>query len=172
MDTLTVKSRQAAPLHTRTDLRAQAGIDIAAALTTLLADMLALYLKTKNFHWHMSGPHFRDYHLMLDEQADEIFATTDTIAERARKVGGTTLRSIGHVQRLQRLLDNDAEYVAPQDMLAELADDNRRLVSFLRATHAVCEPYGDVATTSLIENWIDEAERRSWFLFETTRAPR
>ena len=132
MNMLPVKTRQSAPLHTRTDLRAQAGLDIAAALTTLLADMLALYMKTKNFHWHMSGPHFRDYHLMLDEQAGEIFATTDAIAERARKVGGTTLRSIGHVHRLQRLLDNDAEYVTPQDMLAELADDNRRLASFLR----------------------------------------
>ncbi|MET3930498.1 starvation-inducible DNA-binding protein [Lysobacter sp. OAE881] len=172
MNMLPVKTRQSAPLHTRTDLRAQAGLDIAAALTTLLADMLALYMKTKNFHWHMSGPHFRDYHLMLDEQAGEIFATTDAIAERARKVGGTTLRSIGHVHRLQRLLDNDAEYVTPQDMLAELADDNRRLASFLRSTHAVCEPYGDVATTSLLETWIDQAENRSWYLFETTRAPR
>ena len=172
MNMLPVKSRQSAPLHTRTDLRSQSGIDIAGALTVLLADMLALYLKTKNFHWHMSGPHFRDYHLLLDDQATEIFATTDTIAERARKVGGTTLRSIGHVQRLQRLLDNDAEYVTPQDMLAELADDNRRLASFLRATHGVCEQYGDVATTSLLETWIDEAERRSWFLFETTRTPR
>ncbi|HZX76863.1 DNA starvation/stationary phase protection protein [Lysobacter sp.] len=172
MNMLPVKSRQSASLHTRTDLRSQSGIDIAGALTVLLADMLALYLKTRNFHWHMSGPHFRDYHLLLDDQATEIFATTDTIAERARKVGGTTLRSIGHVQRLQRLLDNDAEYVTPQDMLAELADDNRRLASFLRATHGVCEQYGDVATTSLLETWIDEAERRSWFLFETTRAPR
>jgi starvation-inducible DNA-binding protein len=172
MNMLPVKSRQSAALHTRTDLRSQAGIDIAGALTVLLADMLALYLKTKNFHWHMSGPHFRDYHLLLDDQATEIFATTDAIAERARKVGGTTLRSVGHVQRLQRLLDNDAEYVTPQDMLAELADDNRRLASFLRATHGVCEQYGDIATTSLLETWIDEAERRSWFLFETTRVPR
>jgi starvation-inducible DNA-binding protein len=169
---LPVKSRQSAALRTRTDLRSQAGTDIAGALTVLLADMLALYLKTKNCHWHMSGPHFRDYHLLLDDQATEIFATTDVIAERARKVGGTTLRSVGHVQRLQRLLDNDAECVTPQDMLAELADDNRRLASFLRATHGVCEQYGDIATTSLLETWIDEAERRSWFLFETTRVPR
>jgi starvation-inducible DNA-binding protein len=161
-----------APLATPSGLGSNAAKDIAAGLTALLADVFALYVKTKNFHWHMSGPHFRDYHLMLDEQAGEIFATTDAIAERARKVGGTTLRSIGHVHRLQRLLDNDAEYVTPQDMLAELADDNRRLASFLRSTHAVCEPYGDVATTSLLETWIDEAENRSWYLFETTRAPR
>jgi len=135
----------------------------------LLADVFALYLKTKNFHWHLSGPHFRDYHLMLDEQGEEIFAITDDIAERARKVGGSTLRSIGQIHRIQRLLDNDADYVTAQDMLAELADDNRRLVSFLRATHEVCSGYNDVATTSLIENWIDQAERRSWFLFESTR---
>ncbi len=165
-------AHQRAPLSTPTDLGATASRDIAAALTTLLADVFALYLKTKNFHWHLSGPHFRDYHLMLDEQGDEIFATTDAIAERARKVGGTTLRSIGHIHRLQRLLDNDADYVTPEDMLAELADDNRRLTGFLRATHAVCDDYNDVATASLIENWIDEAERRSWFLFETTRPRR
>jgi starvation-inducible DNA-binding protein len=172
MNDLSLKNRQSAPLHTPTDLGAQATTDIAAALTALLADMMALYLKTKNFHWHLSGPHFRDYHLMLDEQGDQIFATTDAIAERARKVGGTTLRSIGHIHRIQRLLDNDAEYVTPQDMLAELADDNRRLTGFLRATHAVCENYNDVASTSLIEVWIDEAERRSWFLYETTRGAR
>lgn len=172
MNDLSLKNRQSAPLHSPTDLGAQATADIAAALTGLLADMLALYMKTKNFHWHLSGPHFRDYHLMLDEQGDQIFATTDVIAERARKVGGTTLRSIGHIHRIQRLLDNDAEYVTPQDMLAELADDNRRLTGFLRATHAVCETYNDVASTSLIEVWIDEAERRSWFLFESTRGTR
>lgn len=172
MNDLSLKNRQSAPLHSPTDLGAQATADIAAALTGLLADMLALYMKTKNFHWHLSGPHFRDYHLMLDEQGDQIFATTDVIAERARKVGGTTLRSIGHIHRIQRLLDNDAEYVTPQDMLAELADDNRRLIGFLRATHAVCETYNDVASTSLIEVWIDEAERRSWFLFESTRGTR
>lgn len=172
MSELSVAGRQAAPLHTPTDLGAEATTDIAAALTGVLADMFALYLKTKNFHWHMSGPHFRDYHLMLDEQGDQIFATTDALAERARKVGGTTLRSIGHIARLQRLLDNDAAYVTAQDMIAELADDNRRLTGFLRAAHGVCETHNDVASTSLIEVWIDEAERRSWFLFEATRAPR
>ncbi|MBN9020412.1 MAG: DNA starvation/stationary phase protection protein [Rhizobiales bacterium] len=172
MSELSVTGRQAAPLHTPTDLGAEATADIAAALTGVLADMFALYLKTKNFHWHMSGPHFRDYHLMLDEQGDQIFATTDALAERARKVGGTTLRSIGHIARLQRLLDNDAAYVTAQDMIAELADDNRRLTGFLRAAHGVCETHNDVASTSLIEVWIDEAERRSWFLFEATRAPR
>jgi starvation-inducible DNA-binding protein len=170
MNDVSVKSRQGAALHTRSDLGAQATLDIATSLTGLLADVFALYIKTKNFHWHLSGPNFRDYHLMLDEQGDQLFAMTDVIAERARKVGGTTLRSVGHIQRIQRLLDNDAEYVTPQDMLAELADDNRRLTGFLRATHAVCEEYNDVATTSLIEVWIDETERRSWFLFESTRA--
>lgn len=169
---LPLQSRQGAALRTRNDIGSDATRDIAASLTGLLADTFALYFKTKNFHWHMSGPHFRDYHLLLDEQADQIFAMTDEIAERARKVGGTTIRSIGHVQRIQRLLDNDAEYVTPQDMLAELADDNRRLAGFLRATHGVCENYNDVASTSLIENWIDETERRSWFLFESTRAQR
>ena len=172
MNTASIKSRQAAPLHSPTDLCDQATTDIAASLTGLLADVMVLYQKTKNFHWHLSGPNFRDYHLMLDEQGDQIFAMTDVIAERARKVGGTTLRSIGQIHRIQRLLDNDADYVTPQDMLAELADDNRQLTGFLRATHAVCEQYNDVATTSLIEVWIDETERRSWFLFESTRAPR
>jgi len=172
MNDLAIPSRLSAPLRTPTDLGAQARVDISGALTALLADMFALYLKTKNFHWHLSGPHFRDYHLMLDEQGDEIFATTDAIAERARKVGGTTLRSIGHIHRTQRLLDNDADYVTPEDMLAELADDNRQLLSFLRATDVVCDNYNDVASTSLLENWIDEAERRSWFLFESTRAAR
>lgn len=170
MNDVSIKSRQGAALHTRSDLGAQATLDIATSLTGLLADVFALYLKTKNFHWHLSGPNFRDYHLMLDEQGDQLFAMTDVIAERARKVGGNTLRSVGHIQRIQRLLDNDAEYVTPQDMLAELADDNRRLTGFLRATHVVCEEYNDVATTSLIEVWIDETERRSWFLFESTRA--
>lgn len=164
------KALRNAPLHTPSDLSAQATTDIAGALTALLADMFALYIKTKNFHWHLSGPHFRDYHLMLDEQGDQIFATTDVIAERARKVGGTTIRSIGHISRLQRLLDNDAEYVTAEDMLAELAKDNRRLTGFLRTAHVTCETYNDVASTSLIEVWIDEAERRSWFLFETTCA--
>jgi starvation-inducible DNA-binding protein len=164
------RKRRKAPLSTPTDLGSNATTDIAAALTGVLADMFALYLKTKNFHWHLSGPHFRDYHLMLDEQGDQIFATTDALAERARKVGGTTLRSIGHIGRLQRLADNDADYVTPEDMLAELADDNRRLIGFLREAHGVCEDHNDVASTSLIEVWIDEAERRSWFLFEATRS--
>ena len=166
----TLTARRTAALHTPTDLGADATRDIAAALTGLLADMFALYLKTKNFHWHLSGPHFRDYHLMLDEQGDQIFATTDAIAERARKVGGTTLRSIGHIQRLQRLLDNDADFVTAADMLAELGSDNKQLTGYLRAAHAVCEDYGDVASTSLIEVWIDEAERRTWFLYEATRS--
>ncbi len=170
MNDATLTSRRTAALHTPTDLGADATRDIAAALTGLLADMFALYLKTKNFHWHLSGPHFRDYHLMLDEQGDQIFATTDAIAERARKVGGTTLRSIGHIQRLQRLLDNDADFVTASDMLAELGSDNKQLTGYLRAAHAVCEEYGDVASTSLIEVWIDEAERRTWFLYEATRS--
>ena len=169
MTTLTAKARQTAPLATPTTLGANATTDIAAALTTLVADMFALYLKTKNFHWHMSGPHFRDYHLLLDEQADQIFATTDAIAERARKIGGTTLRSIGHIGRLQRLADNDADFVTPSGMLAELREDNKELTLFLRETHALCDEEGDVATASLIENWIDEAEQRTWFLFETGR---
>jgi starvation-inducible DNA-binding protein len=156
-------------LSTPTDLGADATRDISAALNLLLADMFALYLKTKNFHWHMSGPHFRDYHLLLDEQADQIFATTDTIAERVRKIGGTTLRSIGHIARLQRVLDNDAEYVTPLDMLSELRDDNEQLIARLREVHGLCDEAGDVASASLIEIWIDEAERRVWFLFEAIR---
>lgn len=164
--------KKGAALRTPTDLGAEASRDVSAALTGLLADFFALYLKTKNFHWHMSGPHFRDWHLMLDEQGEQIFAATDPLAERARKVGGTTLRSIGQISRLQRLADNDAEFVTPHDMLAELAEDNRRLTGFLRAAHGVCETHGDVASTSLIEVWIDEAERRSWFLFEAGRADR
>ena len=143
--------------------------DLAEELTVLLSDMFALYLKTKNFHWHMSGPHFRDYHLMLDEQADQIFATTDDIAERVRKIGGTTLHSVGQVGRLQRVLDNDAEFVTPLDMLAELRDDNKQLASNLLETHGLCDVHEDVASASLIENWIDEAQRRAWFLFEATR---
>jgi starvation-inducible DNA-binding protein len=131
--------------------------------------MFALYLKTKNFHWHVSGPHFRDYHLLLDEQADQIFATTDDIAERVRKIGGTTLRSIGHIGRLQRILDNDADFVTPLDMLAELREDNKQLVENMRETHDLCGEQNDVASTSLIETWIDEAERRTWFLFEASR---
>ncbi len=173
MTTLTAaKARQAAPIQTPTDLGADATRDISAALTGLLADTFALYIKTKNFHWHMSGPHFRDYHLLLDEQGDQVYAMTDAIAERARKVGGTTIRSIGQISRTQRLLDNDAEYVTAQDMLSELADDNRQFTTFLREVHDTCDEYNDVATASLIEVWIDETERRSWFLFECTRTAR
>jgi len=163
------RSRQPASLQTPTDLSPEAVRDISGALNILLADMFALYLKTKNFHWHMSGPHFRDFHLLLDEQGNQIFASTDDIAERARKIGGTTLRSIGHIGRLKRVLDNDSELVTPMDMLAELRDDNKQLTLAMRETHGVCEEYGDVATASLLENWIDEAERRVWFLFEATR---
>src|SRR6266540_81013 len=153
-----------APLDTPTDLQANAVPEISGALNIVLADMFALYLKTKNFHWHMSGPHFRDYHLLLDEQSEQIFATTDDIAER--------VRSIGHIGRLQRVLDNDADFVTPLDMLAELRDDNKQLTANLREAHAICDEHDDVASASLIENWIDEAERRTWFLFEATRVPR
>ncbi len=163
------KARRDAPLQTPTDLSPNATRDVAAALNLLLADTFALYLKTKNFHWHMSGPHFRDYHLMLDEQSDQIFAITDDLAERVRKVGGTTLRSIGHIARMQRVLDNDADYVSPLDMLAELREDNKQLATHLREAHDVCDEHGDVASASLIENWIDEAERRTWFLYEASR---
>src|ERR1700758_4044186 len=159
----------AAALRTPTDLNHDGVNEISSALRHLLADVFALYVKTKNFHWHMSGPHFRDYHLLLDEQGEQIFAMTDDIAERARKIGGTTLRSIGHIARLQRVKDNDAEYVTPLDMLAELRDDNKQLTARLRETHGLCDDHDDVATTSLIENWIDEAERRTWFLFESSR---
>jgi starvation-inducible DNA-binding protein len=164
------KATRMAPLEVRTDLKSNAVNDISGALNALLADTFALYLKTKNFHWHMSGPHFRDYHLLLDEHADQIFATTDALAERVRKIGGTTLRSIGHIGRLQRVLDNDADFVTPPDMLAELRDDNRQLAARLRETHGLCDEHDDVATASLLEVWIDEAERRTWFLFEATRA--
>jgi starvation-inducible DNA-binding protein len=164
------KALRVAALHTPTDLKPKAVQEISAALNVLLADMFALYLKTKNFHWHISGPHFRDYHLLLDEQGDQIFATTDAIAERVRKLGGTTLHSTGHICRLQRILDNDADFVTPLDMLAELRDDNKQLVANLRETHDVCDEHGDVASASLLENWIDEAEQRAWFLFEATRA--
>ena len=160
---------RSAPLSTPTALSADAVRDISAALTALLADVFALYMKTKNFHWHMSGPHFRDYHLLLDDQGDQIFAMTDPMAERVRKIGGTTLRSAGHVTRIQRILDNDAEYVSPPDMLAELRDDNAQLSRSMRQTHLLCDEAGDIATASLLENWIDETERRTWFLFECTR---
>jgi starvation-inducible DNA-binding protein len=163
------KSRRTAPLQTPSALGSNARRDIAAALTTLLADVFALYLKTKNFHWHVSGPHFRDYHLMLDEQGEQIFAMTDDIAERVRKIGGTTLRSIGHVGRLQRIKDNDADYVTPLDMLSELRQDNEQLTAALRAAHDLCDEHRDVASASLIENWIDETERRVWFLYEASR---
>ena len=158
-----------AALRTPTDLKVAATKDISAAMNGILADVFALYLKTKNFHWHMSGPHFRDYHVMLDEQATQIYEMTDPIAERIRKVGGNTLRSIGHIARTQRILDNDAEFVEPSDMLGELCDDNKTLVSRLRESHAVCEEHNDIATTSLIEVYIDETERRTWFLFEASR---
>jgi starvation-inducible DNA-binding protein len=159
-----------APLTTPTDLKPNAVRDLAGALNILLADMFGLYLKTKNFHWHISGPHFRDYHLLLDEHGEQIFATTDAIAERVRKIGGTTLRSIGHISRSQRIEDNDADFVTPMDMLAELRDDNKQLVARMRQTHDLCDEHGDVASASLLEVWIDEAERRTWFLFEATRA--
>lgn len=169
MNDKTAKARRTARLDTPTDLGSDATKDISGALNTLVADMFALYIKTKNFHWHISGPHFRDYHLLLDEQADQIYATADPIAERIRKVGGTTIRSIGHIARLQRVLDNDAEYVTPLDMLAELREDNKQLAARMRETHNVCDEHGDVATASLLENWIDEAEQRIWFLFEASR---
>src|SRR2546421_5113097 len=163
-----LKGRRAAPLVTPSDLGAKASADIAGGMNAVLADVWALYLKTKNFHWHMSGPHFRDYHLLLDEHADQLFAMTDPIAERVRKIGGLTLHSIGQISRTQRVRDNDAEYVEPLDMLAELADDNRTLAARLREAHNVCDEHRDVATASLIEVWIDETERRAWFLFEAT----
>jgi starvation-inducible DNA-binding protein len=165
------KALRIAPLQTPADLGSNAIQNISGALNILLADMFALYVKTKNFHWHVTGPHFRDHHLLLDEQAAQIFATTGAIAERVRKIGGTTLRSIGHVGRLQRVLDNDADFVTPSDMLAELRDDNKQLTAKLRETHGLCDEHGDVASASLLENWIDEAERRTWFLFESTRRP-
>src|ERR1700751_5764129 len=158
-----------ASLETPTDLKPNSVREIAAALNTLLADMFALYVKTKNFHWHVSGPHFRDYHLLLDEQAAQVFAMTDDIAERVRKIGGTTIRSIGHIARVKHIEDNDARFVTPEDMLAELKEDNLALTRRMRQTHNGCDEHGDVATASLIENWIDEAESRSWFLFEATR---
>ena len=164
-----VVSRLSAPLATPTDLKPAATKDIAGAMNAILADVFALYLKTKNFHWHMSGPHFRDYHLLLDEQADQLFAMTDPIAERVRKIGAATLRSVGGIARSQRVLDNDAEYVDPLDMLAELREDNKELAARLRQAHNVCDEHRDVAATSLIEVWIDETERRTWFLFEASR---
>ena len=159
----------AVALRTPTDLNAEGVSEISSSLRELLADVFALYVKTKNFHWHMSGPHFRDYHLMLDEHGEQIFAMTDDIAERARKIGGTTLRSISDISEHQRLHDNNDEFVGPKEMLAELVDDNQQLTKFLRSTHEICDRHNDVATASLIENWIDETERRTWFLFEAAQ---
>ena len=163
-------ARRDAVLTPHTDIAPDAVKDIAGALTALVADVFTVYVKMKNFHWHMSGPHFRDYHLLLDEHADQLFAMTDDIAERVRKIGGTTLRSIGHIARVKRIPDNDADYVSPKDMLSELWEDNKALVLSMRSAHDLCDEVGDVATASLLENWIDEGQRRAWFLFETTRA--
>ena len=165
----TAREERMAPLRTPTSLSEDATRDISAALTGLLADVFAVYLKTKNFHWHVSGPQFRDYHLMLDEQSAELFAMTDPIAERARKIGGTTLRSIGQITRESRIADNDADFVDALDMLAELRDDNGDLIARLREVHDLCDEHGDIATASLIENWVDETEKRVWFLFEAGR---
>ena len=167
--TIELLHRRDAPLETRTDLAPSATKDIAAAMNAILADVFALYLKTKNFHWHMSGPHFRDYHLLLDEHSDQLYAMTDPIAERIRKLGGLTIKSIGQISRIQRVLDNDADYVDPADMIAELAEDNQTLAARLREAHNVCDEDRDVATASLIEVWIDETERRTWFLTEIKR---
>ena len=169
MDLNVATRRRTASLNTPTRLQLESVEGLSGALNLLLADFFALYLKTKNFHWHVSGPHFRDYHLLLDEQAGEIFALTDAVAERVRKIGGTTLRSIGHIARLQRVSDNDADYVSPHGMLAELREDNMQLAARMRQVHGLCDEYGDVATASLLEVWIDEAEKRIWFLFEAGR---
>ena len=167
--TTELRQRRDAPLTIPTDLTRSATKDIAGTMNAILADVFALYLKTKNFHWHMSGPHFRDYHLLLDEHSDQLFAMTDPIAERIRKLGGLTIKSIGHISRIQRVLDNDADYVDPPDMIAELAEDNQTLAARLREAHNVCDEHRDVATASLIEGWIDETERRTWFLSEIRR---
>jgi starvation-inducible DNA-binding protein len=164
-------TRQKANLATPSDIDREAVRDISGALNALLADLFAVYLKTKNFHWHMSGPHFRDYHLLLDDHGDQIFGMTDEVAERVRKIGGTTIRSIGQIFRLQRILDNDAEYVTPGDMLSELREDEKALVLYMRAVHILCDDAGDIATASLLDNWIDQSQRRIWFLFESTRGP-
>jgi starvation-inducible DNA-binding protein len=164
-----LRRRREAPLITPTDLAANASKDISGGMNAILADVFALYVKTKNFHWHMSGPHFRDYHLMLDEHADQLYAMTDPIAERIRKTGGSTLRSIGHIARIQRIKDNDAEFVDPLDMLAELREDNAVLAARLRTIHGLLDEHRDIASASLIEGWIDETERRTWFLFESSR---
>jgi starvation-inducible DNA-binding protein len=166
-----LENRRLVAPSTPNDLGERAAKDIGGAMNGVLADVFALYLKTKNFHWHMSGPHFRDYHLLLDEQADQLFAMTDPIAERVRKLGARTLTSVGQVARMTRVGDNDAETVEPADMLAELREDNTALAASLRAAHGVCDEHRDVATASLIENWIDETERRAWFLFESGVRP-
>jgi starvation-inducible DNA-binding protein len=163
------KNLRKEPLRTPTDLGEAAVKDITAAINGILADVFALYLKTKNFHWHMSGAHFRDYHLLLDDQANQIYAMSDPLAERVRKIGGATLRSIGHIARLQRISDNDADYVEPSDMLAELRDDNQVLATRMREAHETCSEHRDIASASLIEVWVDETERRTWFLFEAGR---
>jgi len=164
-----LKQRQRAPLTTPTDLSAEATRDVTGALNGLLADVFALYMKTKNFHWHLSGPHFRDYHLMFDEQAAELFAMSDPLAERVRKIGGQTLKSIGQVSRMQRVLDNEADYVEPEDMLTELCEDNKALAARMRAAHDLCDEHRDIASASLLETWIDETEKRTWFLFESSQ---
>ena len=169
MTKISAPKLKAPPLLTPTDLKSKDTKDVAVALNGILADVFALYLKTKNFHWHMSGPHFRDYHVMLDEQADQIYAMADPVAERIRKLGGNTLRSIGHIARTQRIVDNDAEFVEPSDMLAELCEDNKNVTAHLREAHDVCDESRDIASASLIENYIDESERRTWFLFEASR---
>src|SRR6201986_3898407 len=169
MPTHATQSNKAAKTSNPDGFKPEQVRELTDALNALLADVFALYIKTKNFHWHMSGPHFRDYHLLLDEHADQIFAITDDIAERVRKIGGATIRSDGHIARLQRTQDNDAEYVDPADMLSELREDEKALVLRMRAVHSLCDDAGDVATASLLENWIDQAQRRAWFLFESTR---
>jgi starvation-inducible DNA-binding protein len=164
-----LEERQMSAHSQHTDIAPESIREISAALTALLADVFALYVKTKNFHWHMSGPHFRDYHLLLDDHGDQLFTMTDDIAERARKIGGTTVRSIGHIARIKRISDNDADYVTPKDMLSELWEDNKSLVLSMKSLHNLCDEATDVATASVLENWIDETQRRSWFLYEIAR---
>jgi starvation-inducible DNA-binding protein len=166
----TLRRRREAPLLPATDITQESVQEIAGALNALLADVFALYLKVKNFHWHMSGPHFRDYHLLLDDHGEQLSSMTDEIAERVRKIGTTTIRSIGHISKLQRIQDNDSDYVTPEDMLSELHEDEKALVLSMKATHDLCDEVTDLATASLLENWIDASQRRSWFLFETTRS--
>lgn len=168
-NTQNIKLRQQGSINTPTDLDADATKNVAAAMNEVLADVFALYMKTKNFHWHLSGPHFRDYHLMFDEQSEQLLAMTDPIAERMRKIGETTLKSIGQISRLQRLKDNEADFVEPMDMLIELCEDNKALTTHLREAYSVCEEHEDIATSSLIEVWIDETEKRTWYLYEASR---